>query len=329
MNHVYHHHAHHVHREAPRRGAHHPDEFDHAHHHHHAGPTHSQRRLLWALLITGGFGLVELAGGFWSGSLALISDAGHMFTDTGALLLALIANLIGQRPANYDKSYGYARAEIIGALVNGITMLGLVGWIFIEAVQRLLHPNTVNGMGVMVIAVIGLCVNIASAWQLSHDHDNLNSRAAFIHVLGDLLGSAAAIVAGAVIYFTGWQPIDPILSVLVCLLILRSTWSVLRQSINVLMESVPAGLDLHDIGHALAAEDGVIEVHDLHIWRISGNRIALSAHLLIHHHDSWPALLNRLNYLLKIRYGINHVTLQAIWVTQPPEPFIPIHPVKY
>lgn len=314
----------HSHADPTGHGHHHADEFDEAHHHHHHGAPHSQRRLMLALLITGGFGLVELAGGFWSGSLALISDAGHMFTDTGALLLALLANLIGQRPANYDKSYGYARAETIGALLNSVAMLGLVAWIFIEAVQRLLNPNPVNGMGVMIIAVLGLLVNIASAWQLSHDHDNLNSRAAFIHVLGDLLGSVAAIVAGAVIYFTGWTPIDPILSVFVCLLILRSTWSVLCQAVNLLMDSVPEHLDLHEIGHALASEPGVIEVHDLHIWRIGSKRTALSAHLIIHDHQHWPVLLARLTHLLKSRYDIDHATLQPIWFSKVPGRVIPI-----
>lgn len=325
-------HSHHSHEhpqiESDLPGTHHANEFDHSHHHHHGAAAHSQRRLLIALLITGGFAIVELIGGFWSGSLALISDAGHMFTDTGALLLALIANLIGQRPANYDKSYGYARAEVIGALVNSLTMLGLVIWIFVEAIQRLLLPNQVNGMGVMVIASIGLVVNILSAWQLGHDHDNLNSRAAFIHVLGDLLGSVAAIVAGAIIYFTGWQPIDPILSILVCLLILRSTWSVLRQSIDVLMDSVPKDLNLHDIGHAIAAEKGVIEVHDLHIWRISADRVALSAHLVVHHHDTWPVLLLRLNRMLEEKYGIKHTTLQAVWHSLPNSKHIPIHNIK-
>lgn len=328
MSSAFHHHPH-DHAKALSRGPHRDDEFDAAHHHHRYSAPHSQRRLLWALLITGGFGVVELAGGVWSGSLALISDAGHMFTDAGALLLALLANIISQRPANYAKSYGYSRAEVIGALVNSVAMLGLVLWIFVEAVQRLLHPNVVNGTGVMLIAGIGLLVNVASAWQLSHDHENLNSRAAFIHVLGDLLGSIAAIIAGAVIYFTGWQPIDPILSVLVCLLILRSTWTLLRQSILVLMESVPENLDLHEIGHALAAEHGVIEVYDLHIWNIGGGRVALSAHLIIHHHDSWPALLSRLNHILKTRYGIEHVTLQPVWFVLPAGHVIPIHPARH
>lgn len=323
------HSAHAEHEGHDEHGHHHADEFDSAHHHHHHGAPRSQRRLMLALLITGGFGLIELAGGLWSGSLALISDAGHMFTDAGALLLALVANLIGQRPANYDKSYGYTRAETIGALLNSVAMLGLVLWIFIEAVQRLLNPNPVNGLGVMVIALIGLLVNIVSAWQLGHDHDNLNSRAAFIHVLGDLLGSVAAIVAGTVIYFTGWTPIDPILSIFVGLLILRSTWSVLSQAVNILMDSVPEHLDLHEIGHALASEAGVIEVYDLHIWRIGGKRTALSAHLVIRDHQHWPVLLARINHVLKSRYGIDHATLQPIWFSQVSGRIIPIKPLHH
>ncbi|MGL6041092.1 MAG: cation diffusion facilitator family transporter, partial [Deefgea sp.] len=278
---------------------------DHSHHHHdHAAPT-SQKRLIFALAVTFGFAFIELAGGFWSGSLALISDAGHMMTDSAALLLALIANLIGQRPANAGKSYGYARAELIGALINSLTMMALVVWIIVEAVQRLLSPQPVNGMGVMIIAIIGLLVNVISAWQLSHDHDNLNSRAALIHVLGDLLGSVAAIAAGAVIYFTGWMPIDPILSIAVSLLILRSTWSLLRQSTHLLMEGVPDGIDLNQVGAQLAAVKGIVEVHDLHVWSIGSQRKALSAHLIISDPLVWPNLILQLNQMLETQYGID------------------------
>ena len=223
-------------------------------------------------------------------------------TDSAALLLALIANLIGQRPANAGKSYGYARAELIGALVNSLTMIALVVWIIVEAVQRLLHPQPVNGMGVMVIAVIGLLVNVFSAWQLSHDHDNLNSRAALIHVLGDLLGSVAAIAAGAVIYYTGWMPIDPILSIAVSLLILRSTWNLLSQSTHLLMEGVPDGIDLNQVGEQLSAVPGIVEVHDLHVWSIGSKRKALSAHLIISEPLAWPSLILQLNQMLEKDY---------------------------
>ncbi|MBE9607962.1 cation diffusion facilitator family transporter [Chitinilyticum piscinae] len=304
----------------------HDHEFDHSHHHHHHGVPSSQKRLVFALLITAGFAFVELIGGWWAGSLALISDAGHMFTDSASLLLALIANLIGQRPANDDHSYGFGRAEVLGALLNSLAMIALVVWIGVEAVQRLLHPQEVNGGGVMVIAVIGLIVNVLSAWQLSHDHDNMNSRAALLHVLGDLLGSVAAIAAGAIIYFTGWKPIDPILSVLVLGLILRSTWALLKQTTHDLMEGVPPHLKLHDIGMAIAAEPGVREVHDLHVWRISGRRVALSAHLQISKGSDWPALLPRLNQMLLKRFQIDHVTLQPSWQPQHREGrIIPIH----
>ncbi|KAF0812399.1 Cadmium, cobalt and zinc/H(+)-K(+) antiporter [Andreprevotia sp. IGB-42] len=311
----------------------HDHTFDRSHHHHdHAAQT-SQRRLLLALAVTGGFALVELFGGWWTGSLALISDAGHMLTDTAALALALLANYIGQRPADTRQSYGYARAELIGALVNSLAMIALVVWICVEAVLRLRNPAPVNGLGVMVIAVIGLCVNVISAWALSHDHDNLNSRAALIHVLGDLLGSVAAIAAGAVIWFTGWLPIDPILSVAVSLLILRSTWQILRQSTHELMDGVPSHLSLNDIGQALAAEAGVNEVHDLHVWNLGRARVALSAHLVVAHGEEWPALRLRLATLLKARFGIDHVTLQPDWRYAPAggrvipiEPAAPLHP---
>jgi cobalt-zinc-cadmium efflux system protein len=319
----------HPHDQAGGHNAHHDHTFDHAHHHHNHGAPSSQKRLLLALLITGGFGIVEMVGGVMTGSLALISDAGHMFTDAAALLLALIANLIGQRPANAANSYGYARAEVIGALVNSLAMMALVVWIVVEAVSRLLDPHPVNGMGVMIIAVIGLIVNIISAWQLSHDHDNLNSRAAMIHVLGDLLGSVAAITAGAVIYFTGWQAIDPILSVVVSLLILRSTWSLLRQATHVLMEGVPQHLNLEEIGNVLATEAGVVQVNDLHIWNISGGKVALSAHIVIEKPETWPLQLKHMNQLLKEQYGIQHITLQATWFSIRPRRSIPIRQISH
>ncbi|SMC20975.1 cobalt-zinc-cadmium efflux system protein [Andreprevotia lacus DSM 23236] len=303
------------------------DDHDHAAHGHgHAGHSHahghdhgntSRNRLLLALIVTAGFALVELIGGWWTGSLALISDAGHMMTDTAALGLALLANIIGNRPADAKQSYGYARAELIGALVNSLAMIALVVWICVEAVIRLRSPSPVNGMGVMVIAVIGLLVNVVSAWALSHDHGDLNSRAALMHVMGDLLGSVAAIAAGAVIWYTGWLPIDPILSVAVSLLILRSTWQILRQSTHELMDGVPGHLNLNEIGQALAAEPGVVQVHDLHVWNLGRSRVALSAHLVIANGSLWPPQRLRLAAMLKKRFGIGHVTLQPDWPYQP------------
>lgn len=290
---------------------------DHAHHHHdhHAA---SQRRLLLALLLTAGYAGIEAAGGVWTGSLALLSDAGHMVTDAAALGLALFAQMVARKPASARNSYGYARAEILGALINSLFMLAMVGWIGFEAIVRLLNPTKVDGAGVMVIAAIGLVVNLLAAWALSGDSHNMNSRAALMHVLGDLLGSVAAIAAGLVIWATGWAPIDPILSLLVVLLILRSTWALVLQSSHLLMEGVPAHLDLTAIGKALAGQRGVQSVHDLHVWHLGSVRSALSAHLVIDHADSWPRLLAATQAMLAKDFGIDHVTLQPAWMTTPP-----------
>ncbi|WP_374358346.1 cation diffusion facilitator family transporter [Chitinimonas sp.] len=294
----------------------HDHPHDHHHHHHHAA---SQRRLILALVLTAGYAVVEAGGGLWSGSLALLSDAGHMVTDAAALGLALFAQLIARRPASARNSYGYARAEILGALVNSLFMLAMVGWIAFEAIGRLVHPQPVNGVGVMGIAAIGLAINMLCAWILAGDSHNMNSRAALMHVLGDLLGSVAAIVAGLVIWLTGWAPIDPILSLLVVLLILRSTWALVLQSSHMLMEGVPAHLDLAAIGKALAGQSGVESVHDLHIWHLGSQRIALSAHLVIDDAQHWPRLLASTQSLLAKDFGIDHVTLQPAWSLHAPK----------
>lgn len=294
----------------------------------HAGHDHSvpksQKHLLFALAITFGYAFIELVGGIWSGSLALISDAGHMMTDSAALLLAFIANVVGQRAANASKTYGYARAELIGALVNSLTMILLVVWIIVEAVQRIQAPVPVNGLGVMVIAVIGLLVNLVSAWQLSNDHDNLNSRGALIHVMGDLLGSVAAIVAGAVVYFTGWSPIDPILSVAVALLILRSTWILLKRSLHLLMDGVPENINFQQLKQDISWLDNIVEVHDLHVWNLGGKRNALSAHLVITEPNAWSSIIISVTTMLQEKYQIDHVTIQPAWQGQNGQENVPI-----
>ena len=219
-------------------------------HDHGPGDAGHDRTLLLALGLTGGFALVEIAGGWWANSLALISDAGHMAADAGALLIALVTARLAARPVSPRNSFGYGRAEVIGAFINGLTMLAIVVWIVVEAVARVFKPLPMAGLPVMVIATVGLGVNLLVLWVLTraggghagHGHAGLNKRAAVIHVLGDLLGSVAAIIAGAVVLFTGWTLIDPLLSVAVALLILRSTWQLLRESVDVLMESVPAGI---------------------------------------------------------------------------------------
>lgn len=293
---------------------------DHAHgpaqHHDHVGDG-SGASLRFALLLTGLFALVEAVGGWWSGSLALLSDAGHMATDAAAMALALFAQRVAQRPPSKQKSYGYARAEVLGAFVNALAMLGIVVWIGAEAVRRLLTPTPVTGGAVIVVAVAGLAVNLVVAWRLTRSGGSINHRAALLHVMGDLLGSVAAITAGVVIQITGWLPIDPLLSLVVALLILRSTWALLRQASDVLMEAVPGHLSYDEVGAALSGLPGVLSVHDLHIWTMGGERVALSAHLVITDAQRWPDLLASGRSLLHERFDIDHVTLQPSWATHP------------
>jgi cobalt-zinc-cadmium efflux system protein len=269
--------------------------------------------MLAALVLTAGFAVIEAAGGFWAHSLALTSDAGHMVTDAAALALGLFAQMVSRRPPSRRNSYGYARAEVIGAFVNALAMLAVVVWIAVEAVQRLLTPQPVAGQTVMLIAAVGLLINLVVAWMLSHGAQNMNTRAALLHVIGDLLGSVAAVTAGAVVYFTGWTPIDPLLSLVVALLILQSTWALLKQSTHVLMEAVPPHLSYEEIGRALSAQAGVLGVHDLHIWHMSSDRVALSAHIAIADAAQWPKILAASQRLLDQRFCIDHVTLQPSW----------------
>lgn len=280
----------------------HPHEHGHAHDHgHHLG---------WALIFTLGFALVEAVGGWWSGSLALLSDAGHMVTDSFSLGLAAFAAWIARRPPSTRHTYGYVRAEIIAALINGLLMLGVVLFIVIEAVQRLRAPQPVAGGWVMAIAAIGLGVNVVVAWVLSHGGEGLNTRAALLHVLGDLLGSVAALLAGGIIYFTGWMPADPILSLVVVALILMSTIRLLKEALHVLMEGVPPSLNLEEVGQAMARVPGVSSVHDLHIWMLASGRVALSAHVDLPDLGAWPGILAETRQMLHDRFDIDHATLQ-------------------
>ncbi len=272
------------------------------------------QRALWAvLLLTGGFALVEIVAGFLAGSLALLSDAGHMVTDVAALGLALFANVVGRRAPSQRASYGYGRAEVLAAFVNAVVMLAVVAVIAIEAVRRLLEPTPVQGQAVFAVALAGLVINILCAWLLSRVSGSLNTRGAMIHVLGDLLGSLAAIIAGGVIMATGWMPIDPILSIVVSLLILRSTIALLKQSTGVLMEGVPTHLDYNAIGQALARLPGVTGVHDLHVWNMTAERPALSAHIALADGTAWPQTLARAQRMLAQEFAIEHVTLQPDW----------------
>lgn len=293
------------------------DHQTHLHEHRHGDASHrhyfedkSQKILAWALGLTIFFAAVELIFGFVSNSLALISDAGHMVTDSAALGLALLAQVIAKRPPTAKNSFGFGRAEALAAFVNGLIMLAVIAWIFYEAIQRLSSPEIVQGKAVIVVASIGLAINVLVAYILSHDKQSVNTKAALVHVMGDLLGSIAAIVAGIVISYTAWMQIDPLLSMFVSLLILKSTFAVLAESYHFLMEGVPHHIDYLQIGVDLENLDGVISVHDLHVWDMSPGHPALIGHLEVTDLSVWPTIMSNVKTLLLQKYKIDHVTLQ-------------------
>jgi cobalt-zinc-cadmium efflux system protein len=233
-----------------------------------------------------------------------------MVTDAAALGLALLAQIISRRPPSPKHSFGFGRAEALAAFVNSIAMLALVVWIMVEAVSRFYDPHKVDGLTVTVVAAIGLLMNIVVAWVLSRDKKSVNTRAALVHVMGDLLGSVAALIAGVVIQLTGWMPIDAILSILVLLLILKSTISILRESYHFLMEGVPLHIDYLQVGSDLKKVPGVLAVHDLHVWEMTPSFPALIGHIEIEHMIEWPEIMARINEMLLNKHGIDHVTLQ-------------------
>jgi cobalt-zinc-cadmium efflux system protein len=275
-------------------------------------------RLLWrAAIATVLFAALEAAGGYWTGSLALLSDAGHMLTDAVALALGALAARIARAPPSSRHSYGLGRAEIFAAAINASTMLVIAAAIAHEAVQRLNEPGDIHGAAAAAIALAGLALNLAIVkWLLPHRHD-MNARAAALHVLGDLLGSIAAIASGAVITLTGWIPIDALASLLIALLIAVSSLRLLHEAFHALMEGVPLRLSVEELGRQMAAAEGVDSVHDLHVWTLSGSRIALSAHVVVRDLSRWDRTLAALRALLRERFGIEHVTLQPEPATAP------------
>ncbi len=291
-----------------------PDELSvdrgETHVHHHLGHEGANSTLIVALLLTLSFAGIEAGVGWWAHSLALMADAAHMLTDSSALGLAAAAAWLARRPPSLHHSYGFVRAEILAALFNSVLMLALIAFIVIEAIQRFDAPRVIAGWPVVGVAVIGLGVNLLVAWVLHRGEQTLNSRAALLHVMGDALGSVAAIASGVVILTLGWMPIDPLLSLFVSLLILVSAVRLLRSVVQVLMEGVPAHIHLDAVGQDLAALPGVTRVHDLHVWTLSSGIIALSAHLEIRDLADWPRLLVSARAALAQRHGIAHVTLQ-------------------
>ena len=304
---------------------------DGEHHDHHHGAPGTLPRLLAALSLTVAFAAVEAGAGWWSGSLALLADAGHMATDSLSLALAGLAAWLAARPASPRHSYGLQRSEVLMGLANAVLMLALIVALAVAAVGRLLAPQPVQGEVVSVVAVIGLLVNIIVAWMLARGEQNFNTRGALLHVVGDLLGSVAALVAGLVISLTGWTPIDPILTLTIAVLILGSTLRLLFDATNTLMEGVPRHLSLEAVGRVIASRPHVRSVHDLHLWTVSSRQVALSAHLVIDDLGYWEEVLVDLDETLRA-LGIDHLTLQPVslnrrvkWVKRaPPLPGPPL-----
>jgi len=281
-------------------------QHDHRHHDH-----HDVHKLGWAVSLTLGFAAVELVAGWWGNSLALMADAGHMLVDSSSLTLAALAAWYAGRASARRRTWGNGRAEVLAALANTGILLLLVGFIVANAWQRLHTPLPIKGGTVLLVALIGLLINIVILKVLSGGKQSLNTRAARLHVMGDLLGSVAAITAGVVVISTGWTPIDPLLSLLISGLLLVAALRLLRDSFNMVMETVPASIDLDQVRQAMCQVDGVLDVHDLHIWQVSSERIALSAHVVVTDLCQWTPQLRSLTELLNARFGINHPTLQA------------------
>lgn len=293
---------------------HHHHDHDHGHSHVHGANKKNLRRVMIALVLTGLFMVVEVVGGIISGSLALLADAGHMLTDTMALALAAMAFHVSKRPPDGKLTFGYQRFQILAAFVNGLSLLAIVGWILFEAVSRFLNPNDIIGETMLVVAAAGLVVNLISFAVLhTGDQDNLNIRGAALHVAGDLLGSVAAIVAALVIIYTGWTPIDPILSVAVAILISKSAWTLVKRSGHILLEGAPEWLDVAAMqDRIVAGVPGVGEIHHVHIWGLTPQELMLTMHMsIVDGVESQSDVVRKTKQFMKDEYGIGHSTIEV------------------
>lgn len=267
-------------------------------------------RLKWVLGLTAVFMVVEAVGGWIAGSLALLADAGHMLTDVGALTLSLLTAWIAQRPADDSKTYGYLRWEILAALVNGVALFGIAAWVVVEAIQRIQQPTPIRTGLFLAVAAAGLMVNLTSLAVLhSSRHGNLNLRGAYLHVLGDALGSLSALAAAAIIAITGWTIADPIVSILLSLLILVGAWRLLRDSTDILLESVPRNVSMSEVQRRMLGVPGVAAVHDLHVWTVTSGMVAMSGHAVVPDLEAHPGVLDGIRAEMS-RLGIGHVTIQ-------------------
>ena len=294
------------------------DHHDHdheAHYHSHDLKSAPYSRLWWAFAINLVFLVVEVIGGLMVNSLALLADAGHMLTDVGALALAIFVAHLARRAATPNRTFGFLRAEVLGAFLNGATLVLIVGFILYEAWERIGSRQAIDGPVMILIAVFGLIANIASALILAKGHEeNVNLRGAFLHMVADALGSVGAIIAGLVIMTTGWVPIDAIASVVIGLLILWSSWGFLKQTMNILLEVTPENIDYMEVKESLEAMEHIAAVHDLHIWTITSGMPVLSAHIRLAtccaDTNHWQNCLSDANRLIKEKFGIEHTTLQ-------------------
>lgn len=290
-------------------------DHDHAQDHAHGHAIDiagNEKRLLLAMAITGVFMVAEVVGGILSGSLALLADAAHMFTDSASLALAWLAFRVSRRPQDKHRSYGYHRFQVLAAFVNAVSLIAIAVWIVVEAVNRLVNPIEVQGGTMIVIATLGLLANLAVLAILhTGDRDNLNIRGAALHVMGDLLSSVAAIAAAGVILATGWTPIDPILSMLVMVIILRSAWPLMRKSAHILLEGTPEWLDVGELRAGLiAAVPEVEDVHHVHAWSLTAERPLLTLHAMVKDGSDQSRALERIKAFLQDEYAIDHSTVQ-------------------
>jgi len=272
---------------------------------------HDRRRLTLALGLTGSYCIVECVGGWLTNSLALLSDAGHMLSDVTAMALSLFAAYVATRPVTSQKTFGYYRAEILAAFLNGLALWLVAGIIFREAYYRVFSPPEVHGQGMLLIASIGLVVNMLTVWILSGAHNaGLNLRGVFLHVFSDALGSLGAMIAGALILWTDWRWADPVTSIVIGILILLSSFSLVRESVDILMQATPRHLDLAEVQRALEAVEGVACIHDLHVWTLTSGLFTLSAHAVVQGDCDHHVLLDALEQNIRERFGIDHITIQ-------------------
>lgn len=279
--------------------------------HSHGRAERSRRRLSAVLMLTALYMLAEAVGGWWTGSLALLADAGHMLADVAALSLALLAVWFGSRPATPSKTFGYYRLEILAAWINGVALVVIALLICYEAYERWSQPPVVKSTPMLLVATGGLLINLTCAWLLHGEHkQDLNMHGAWLHVIGDALGSVGAMIAGALMSIYGWYTADPLVSVLIGLLIVWSSWNLIRESTNVLLEGTPAHINLAAVEGAILQTVGVQDVHDLHVWTITSGREALSAHVIHTVSTSQPELLKELRAKLYEKFGLDHLTIQ-------------------